>query len=148
MCPPEGRLIRGVVKVRRHAAMGAERMNECQMRTPWSEELDGEELHGAVDGDLEPREFALFCTSSTRRQNINSTSIYKCGIVLLLGGGVSCVFFLLSGCLFPRGLCFCTFRFEIFAHLNPRIVLLSQRMLFQGGLSPRTHAIVISLKTA
>ena len=37
----------GAAKVRRHAAMEAAGMNICQ-ETPWSEELDGKELHGAA----------------------------------------------------------------------------------------------------
>ena len=67
-------------------------MNGCQ-GTLWNEELDGKELPGAAGDDLKPRESAVSCTSSTRRQDINSTSIYKFGIMLFLGGGVSCVFF-------------------------------------------------------
>ena len=37
------------------------RVNGCQ-RTPWSEEFDGEELHGALGGkcDLELRGSAVF----------------------------------------------------------------------------------------
>ena len=50
---PEVRLMRGVVKARRHMVVGAGGMNGCQ-GTPWSEELDGKELHGAAGGDLEP----------------------------------------------------------------------------------------------
>ena len=44
-------------------AMGAGGMNGCE-RAPWSEELDGKELHGAAGGDLEPREPAVSSTSS------------------------------------------------------------------------------------
>ena len=44
-------------------------VNGCQ-GTPWSEELDGKELHGALDGkcDLELRESAVSWTSSTWSQ--------------------------------------------------------------------------------
>ena len=52
----------------------------------WSEEIDGKELHGAAGGDLEPRESAVSCASSTQGQDINSTSIYGCGIILFLKG--------------------------------------------------------------
>ena len=40
-------------------------------KTPWSEELDGKELHGALGGecDLEPRGSAVSCTLSTRSQS-------------------------------------------------------------------------------
>ena len=48
----------------------------------WSEEIDGKELHGAAGGDLEPRESAVFCASSTQGQD----SIYGCGIILFLKG--------------------------------------------------------------
>ena len=39
--------------------------------TPWSEELYGKELHGALGGecDLEPRGSAVSCTLSTRSQS-------------------------------------------------------------------------------
>ena len=47
--------------------MGAEGVKGCQ-GTPWSEELDGEELHEAAGGDLEPRESTVSCTSLTRSQ--------------------------------------------------------------------------------
>ena len=80
-----------VVKARQHAVMGAAEINGCQ-GTPWSEELDGKELHGAAGGDLEPRESAVFCTSSTPRQSINFTSIYKSSITLF-GGGVFLAYF-------------------------------------------------------
>ena len=55
-------------QVRGHAVMGAWRINRCQ-GTPWSEELDGKELHGAAGGDLEPRESAVSSTSSTRTRH-------------------------------------------------------------------------------
>ena len=44
-------------------------INECQ-ETPWSEELNGKELHGALGGecDLGPKGSAVFCTPSTRSQ--------------------------------------------------------------------------------
>ena len=32
----------------------AEGVNRCQ-GAPWSEKIDGKELHGAAGGDLEPR---------------------------------------------------------------------------------------------
>ena len=53
-------------QVRRHVVMGAGGMNGCQ-GTPWSKELDGKEIHRVPGGDLEPRESAVSCTSSTRR---------------------------------------------------------------------------------
>ena len=55
------RLIRRAVKVRRHEAMWAVELNECQ-GTPWSEEVDSKKLHGALSSeyDLEPRESAFF----------------------------------------------------------------------------------------
>ena len=40
---PKPGWFRGAVKVRRHEAMGAAGINECQ-ETSWSEELDGKEL--------------------------------------------------------------------------------------------------------
>ena len=48
-------------------AMEAAWRNGCQ-GTPWSEELDDKELHGALGAecDLEPRKFAVSCTSSPR----------------------------------------------------------------------------------
>ena len=70
-CFSVARLIRGTVKVRRHAAMGAGGIDGCQ-GTPWSEELDGKELHGAAGGDLEPRESAVSCTSLTRSTRLSS----------------------------------------------------------------------------
>ena len=118
-------------------------MNGCQ-GTPWSEELDGRERHGAASGDLEPRQSAVSCTPSTQRQDINPTNIYECGIMLFLGGDVSYVFSLLPDYLFPRGLCFRTYGFENIACPKPCITLLSHRVLFfQGGLSPRTRAAII-----
>ena len=53
------------------------------------------------------RENPLFQVHRHHGQDINSTSIYKCGIMLFLGCGVSCALFLLPDCLFPRELlCF------------------------------------------
>ena len=46
------------------------------------------------------RENPLFLVRRQHGQDINSTSIYDCGIMLFLGGGVSCAFFLLLDCLF------------------------------------------------
>ena len=63
-CYSVARLIRGTVNVRRHEAIRAMRMEGCR-GAPWSEELDGKELHGGAGGDLEPREPAVSCTSST-----------------------------------------------------------------------------------
>ena len=40
--------------------------------------------------DLESRGFAFFCTAS-QRQHINSTNIYKRGIMLVLKGVVFCL---------------------------------------------------------
>ena len=48
------------------------------------------------------RENPLFSVHCQHGQNINSTSIYECGIMLFVGGSVSCVLFLLLDCLFPR----------------------------------------------
>ena len=47
--------------------MGTRGVSGCQ-RTPWSEELDGKELHGALDGECDPelRESAVSSISSTR----------------------------------------------------------------------------------
>ena len=45
--PPIARLLRGAVKIRQHEIMCAMGKNGCY-GTPWSEELDGKELHGAV----------------------------------------------------------------------------------------------------
>ena len=79
--------------VRRLAAVAAG-VNECQ-GAPCSEELDGKELHGALgdDYDLESRGSVFFLCFSSRRQHINSTSIYGRGIMLILGGGVYCMSF-------------------------------------------------------
>ena len=62
----------------KHAAMGAGGMNGRQ-GTPWSEELDSKDPHGALDGeyDLESRASAFILHSSNRRQHIYSTRIYK-----------------------------------------------------------------------
>ena len=64
--PQPGR-IEKIAKVRRHESMKAAGVSGSQ-GTPWSEKLDGKELHGELGGecDLEPRGSALFCTSSTR----------------------------------------------------------------------------------
>ena len=40
------------------------------------------------DYDLESKESEFFLHSSTRRQHINTISIYKCGIMLILKNGV------------------------------------------------------------
>ena len=50
----------------RHESCG---VSGCQ-GTPWSEELDGKELYGALggEGDLETRESIVFCTSSSWSQ--------------------------------------------------------------------------------
>ena len=66
---PEARLIRGTVKVRRHETMKAAAVSGCQ-GTPWSEELDGKELHRALGGesDVEPTGSASSCTSLIRSQ--------------------------------------------------------------------------------
>ena len=46
---------------------------------PWSEELDGKELHRAVSGDLESRESAVSCASSTWSiRLLPSTSVVLC----------------------------------------------------------------------
>ena len=91
----EVRLIREVRQVRRHAVMVAGGMNGCQ-GTPWNEEVDGKELLGAFGGEcyLKPRGSPVSCISSTG-VNPHFNIYYKCGIMLVLGVGVSCVFFLL-----------------------------------------------------
>ena len=96
------------------------------------------------------RENPLFPTHHQHGQDMKSTSIYKCGVMLFLGGGVCCVFFLLPGYLSPRELlCFRSYGFKGGKKVspNPRIALLSQRVLFfQGGLYPRTRAAAIRSK--
>ena len=49
--------------------MQAGGVSKCQ-GTPWSEELDGKELHGALRGecDLDLKGFTVSCTSSTSNQ--------------------------------------------------------------------------------
>ena len=99
--------------LRRHAAMGARGMNECQ-GTPWNEEFDGNELHGAAGGDLEPRGSAVSCTSSTRSQPALYHLQVWCyygfkGVVLFIDRLYFCT---IPDCIFPRGLCFCTYRFD------------------------------------
>ena len=45
---------------------------------PWSEALDGKELHGAA-GNLEPRDSVVSCTSSTWLTRLSpSTSVVLC----------------------------------------------------------------------
>ena len=59
-------------------AMGAGGVNWCQ-GAPWSEELDGKELHRAARGDLEPRESAVSCTSPTwSTRLLPSASVVLC----------------------------------------------------------------------
>ena len=67
------RLIRGVVKVRRHEAMWTMGINGCQ-RTPLSNELDGKELHGALGGkyNLKPRRSASFLYTISKSQYSSS----------------------------------------------------------------------------
>ena len=64
-------------------------MNGCQ-GTPWSEEHDGKELHGALggDGDLEPRESAVFCNrlSPTARGSLSYDSERMSGNAMERGG--------------------------------------------------------------
>ena len=83
----------------------------------------------------------LFPVHRQHAQYINSISIYECGVMLFLGGGVSCVFFLLPDSLSLRELmCFYAFGVVILkniASLNPPMALLSQRVsFFKGGLYP------------
>ena len=63
------------------AAVEAAGVNGCQ-GTPWSEELNGKELHGALGGecDLERKGSAVSCTLSTRNQPTfqASTSMALC----------------------------------------------------------------------
>ena len=79
--PAEARLVRGAVKVRRYESMWAVGTNGCQ-GTPWSEELDGKELHGAACGeyDREPRGSSLSCTRSQH----NPSRHLRFGIMLVL----------------------------------------------------------------
>ena len=66
---------------RRHKTIKAAGVNECK-GTPWSEELDGKELHGALGGecDLEPRESAVSWTSPTwsTHPSTSTTSAVLC----------------------------------------------------------------------
>ena len=74
------RLIRGTVKTRRHEAISAMGMDGYQ-GTPWSEELDGEELHEALGGeyDLEPRRSTVSWTSTwSAHLSISTTSVVLC----------------------------------------------------------------------
>ena len=53
--------------------------------TPWSEELDGKELHGALGGeyDLEPSgSVFFFCTPSVVGANTALVSFYKLNVAL------------------------------------------------------------------
>ena len=61
------------------------RINGCQ-ETPWSEELDRKELHGAAGGeyDREPRRSTLSCTRSPH----NPSRHQRYGIMLVLKGVV------------------------------------------------------------
>ena len=67
-------------KVRRLAAIAAG-VNECQ-GTPWSEELDGKKLHGALGGDydLESRGFAYSYTAAA--EDNTSTPQASANVVL------------------------------------------------------------------
>ena len=67
---------------RDYVSCGDERMQG----TPWSEEFDGKELHGAAGGDydLKPRGSVF----PAHRVNITLPSIYKCSIILFLKGVV------------------------------------------------------------
>ena len=59
-------------------------MNGCQ-ETPWREELDGKELHGAawwrVRSEAERVRFFLYISAGI---NTTLTNIYKCGIIVVL----------------------------------------------------------------
>ena len=61
--------------------MEATGVNECQ-GTPWSEEFDGKELHGALgdECDLEPKGCAGSCALLTRSQPVfaSPTSVVLC----------------------------------------------------------------------
>ena len=75
-------------KVRRLAAMNPAGMNGCQ-ETPRSEKLDGKKLHGAawwrVRSRAERIRFFLYISTGG---NTTLTSIYRCGIMLVLKGVV------------------------------------------------------------
>ena len=62
-------------------------VNGCQ-GTPWSEELDGKELHGALDDecDLEPRGSAISQTSSKWSIHLLTYTSSLGGIMLILKG--------------------------------------------------------------
>ena len=82
----------GAVKVGRPETMETVGINRCQ-GTPWSEEQDGKGLHGVISlvaSTVYSREDPFFPAHqvSSRRLHINSPSIYKCGIMLFLKGGV------------------------------------------------------------
>ena len=63
-------------------------INGCQ-GTPWSEELDDKELHGALGGeyDLEQRGSAFFLYTVSRSHTA-FPGVYKCGIIMVLKGEV------------------------------------------------------------
>ena len=91
---PDARIIRGDVKGRRHEAMSAVGINRCQ-GTPWSEELDSKELHGAADGeyDREPRGSAHSCTRSQHNPSRHlrySIMLVSKGVVFLHNFLFSC----------------------------------------------------------
>ena len=59
-------------------AMGAGGMRGCE-GAPWSNKVDGKELHGATGGDLDSRESTIFFTSSTWSTRLSpSTSVVLC----------------------------------------------------------------------
>ena len=66
--------------------MEAAGINICQ-ETPWGEELDDKELHGAVwwqvRSGAEMVRFFLYISAGV---NTTLTNIYKCGIMMVLNG--------------------------------------------------------------
>ena len=68
--------------------MEAAGINGCQ-GIPWSEELDGKELHRALRGEynLKPRGY-VFSGTPSAGANTALRSIYKCDIMIVLMGAV------------------------------------------------------------
>ena len=82
--------------------MGAGGIKGCQ-GTPWSEELDGKELHEAAGGDLEPRESTVSCRSLTRSQpTFHHLQVwYYAAFRAVLMGTKSCTKILILPKIFP-----------------------------------------------
>ena len=65
--------------------MEAGEVNGCQ-GTPWSEELDGKELHGVAWWRLRSGAERIRCFLCIVDTESTLSSIYKCGILLILVG--------------------------------------------------------------